>query len=370
MEIVRNLARHKTRTALTLFGIVIGILAVTVMGSITEYFSAMIDNGVRMAGTAITINPQGGIHSLITESDVRRVERVPGVRAVVSVLTASLSGGAQIGAPTSVYGMPPDLAYKVNPAVVRGRWLQRGDTFSAVIGWQVARDRKLEPGSTLTWRNHELTVVGIMQETQTQPDNTIVVPIEVVRHIVEKPNSISFIYALPENEDRVQASALARRIGAAVDTVKVQTLEESLDAVRSQLGLFNAIMLSGAVIAAIVGGLAVINTMIMSVNERTREIGVKKAIGAGDGEIVSELLGEAALLGLLGGLIGLLLGMGLASLLNASTAGAMGGAAMFVVTPRLALTAVGFAVALGAVGGLYPAWSAARLDPVEALREE
>ncbi len=369
MEIVRNLARHKTRTALTLFGIVIGILAVTVMGSITEYFSILIDTGVQMAGTAITINPQGGIHSLITESDVRRVERVPGVRAVVPVLTAGLGGG-QIGLPATVYGMPPDQAYKVNPAVARGRWLQRGDTFSAVVGWTVARDRKLELGSTLTWRQHELTVVGIMQETQTQPDTTVVVPIEIVRHIVEKPNSISFIYALPENEDRAEASALARRIGAAVDTVKVQTLEESLDALRAQFALFNAIMLSGAVIAAIVGGLAVINTMIMSVNERTREIGVKKAIGAGDGEIVTELLGEAALLGLLGGLIGLLLGMGLASLLNASTAGAMGGAAMFQVTPRLALTAVGFAVALGAVGGIFPALTAARLDPVQALREE
>jgi putative ABC transport system permease protein len=155
-----------------------------------------------------------------------------------------------------------------------------------------------------------------------------------------------------------------------VDTVQVQTLEQQLDQIRQSLVVFNVIMLGGAIIAAIVGGLAVINTMVMSVNERTREIGLKKAIGASDGDIVKEFLTEAALIGLIGGLAGLALGTGFANLLNTATAASLGGTEIFDVTPRLALVAVGFATILGTGAGLYPAWNAARLNPVEALREE
>lgn len=371
-EILRNLFRHKGRTLLTVFGIVIGIFAVTVMGSITEYFNVMIDNGIKMAGTAITVSPKGGLHSLITESDLRAIERVPGVKAVVPFVAARLEpgGGVQMGPPPSVVGEPAELAYLVNPAVARGRWLQRGDSYAAVIGSQLARQRNLDVGSTLTWRDHEFTIVGIMVETQTQPDTYVIIPIENARHILQAPNSIAAMYAVPAIDTRPEASALAKRIQAQVDTVKVQTLEEALDQVRQQLAIFNVILLSGAIIAAVVGGLAVINTMIMSVNERTREIGLKKAIGAGDGEIIREFLGEAALLGLIGGILGVLLGLGMTNLLNASTAQAVGGLSIFTVTPRLAGVAIAFAVALGAIGGLYPAWNAARLDPVNALREE
>jgi putative ABC transport system permease protein len=91
-------------------------------------------------------------------------------------------------------------------------------------------------------------------------------------------------------------------------------------------------------------------------------------VGASDREIVFEYLVEAGVIGLLGGVIGLLLGWGLASLLNAATSVALGGTAIFSVTPRLALVALGFALGLGAFAGLYPAWNAARLDPVKALR--
>lgn len=372
MEIVRNLVRHKTRTMLTLFGIVIGILAVTVMGSITEYFNSMIDNAIAMAGTAVTVSAPGGLHSLITESDLREIARVPGVKAVVPVVSVRLEpgGSVQMGPPPSVVGEPPELAHYVNPDVARGRWLSRGDTFAAVVGWQLAKDRKLEIGSTLTWRDHVFTVVGIMRETQTEPDTIVVIPIDVERHILEKPNYIGSAYALPQIETKAEASALARRIQASVDTVKVQTLEESLAATRADLAPFNAILLSGAIIAAIVGGLAVINTMIMNVNERAREIGLKKAIGASDGEIIREFLAEAFLLGMIGGLIGLLLGIGMTSMLNSATAQAVGGVSIFTVTPRLAIVAVGFATVLGGIAGLYPAWNAVRVDPIEALREE
>jgi putative ABC transport system permease protein len=372
LEILRNVLRHKARTGLTVFGIVIGIFAVTVMGSMTEYFNQLIDNGIKLAGTAISVSPKGGLYSVITESDVRRIERVPGIKAVVPMVSARLEpgGSIQFGPPEQVLGEPADLAFYVNPPVTRGRWLQRGDTYEAVIGVKIANKRNLDIGSTLTWREHDFTVVGIMRQTQTTPDTSVVIPIEVERRILKQPNLIAGVLAVPQEPGPAASDALARRIQAEVDTVKVQTLEEELAQIRQGLVVFNVIMLGGAIIAAIVGGLAVINTMIMSVNERTREIGLKKAIGASDGDIVKEFLTEAAVIGLIGGLVGLGLGTGFANLLNSATAESLGGTEIFTVTPRLALIAVGFATILGMGAGLYPAWNAARLNPVEALREE
>lgn len=371
-EIIRNVGRHKARTGLTVFGIVIGIFAVTVMGSMTEYFNQLIDNGIKLAGTAITVSPKGGLYSVITESDMKRIGRVPGVKAVVPLVSARLEpgGSIQFGPPEQVTGEPPDLASLVNPPVTRGRWLQRGDSYEAVIGVKIAKKRNLDIGSTLNWREHDFTVVGIMRQTETVPDTTVVIPIDIERHILKQPSLIAGVYAVPQDPEPVAANALARRIQSEVDTVKVQTLEEQLDQIRQGLVVFNVIMLGGAIVAAVVGGLAVINTMIMSVNERTREIGLKKAIGASDGDIVKEYLTEAALIGLIGGLTGLGLGTGFANLLNSATAASLGGTEIFTVTPRLALVAVGFATILGMAAGVYPAWNAARLNPVVALREE
>ena len=150
--------------------------------------------------------------------------------------------------------------------------------------------------------------------------------------------------------------------------VTAESPERQIADIRQAMAIFQAIVLSGSLLAAIVGGLSVVNTMIMSVRERTREIGLKKAVGASDGAIIGEYLLEAAMIGLLGGIFGILLGFILAQVLNAAFFEALSGASLFLVTPRLVALTMAFAVAIGGVAGLYPAWSASRLDPVQALR--
>jgi putative ABC transport system permease protein len=118
----------------------------------------------------------------------------------------------------------------------------------------------------------------------------------------------------------------------------------------------------------IIGGLSVVNTMFMAVAERVREIELKKAGGATTFNIIGEFLAEATLIGVLGGVIGYGLGTLITILANASTP--PGQSTLFLITPRLTLLAIGFATALGAVAGVLPAWGAARLDPVIALRNE
>ncbi len=370
LEILRNMARRKVRTGLTVFGIVIGIFALTVMGSMTEYFNTLIDNAVKQAGTNIGISPQGGdFQSVLTPNDQKKIERVPGVRYVIPSIFDTLEELQAVNFQVNlVLGVPPDLAQLDLPSatLARGRWLQRGDAYDAVIGSTIAKKKALDLGGTITYRDHDFTVVGILNPTQTSPDTMVVIPLDVMRRLLKSPDLIMGMDVVPE--DSRQVNALARRIQAAVDTVKVTTPEDAINQARQSLAIFNAILLGGSFLAVIVGGLAVVNTMIMSVSERTPEIGLKKAIGASDLDIIQEYLTEATVIGLLGGLIGIALGTALANLLNSSLSQALGGTDIFTVTPRLMLVSILFALFLGAGAGLLPAWNAARLDPVKALR--
>ena len=371
-EILRNMMRRKVRTGLTIFGIVVGIFAVTVMGSMTEYFNVLIANAREGAGESIIVSPKGGIRATLSDADVRRIERVQGVRVAVpqvSTFYESL-GNVSFGPPDQVLGIPPERVADLwtNDDLSAGRWLQRGDTYQMVVGSSIAKKEKLTLGSTLNWRDKDFQIVGLLKETQTAPDGWLIAPMDIVQKAIKRPNLVSQINVVPENS--AQPTALAAQIKDQVTNVKVQTLDEQLDAIEQGLAVFNAILLSSAVLAAIIGGLAVVNTMIMSVSERTPEIGLKKAIGATDGNIVGEFLLEAAVIGLIGGTVGFLLGWAVAAMLNVGAAEALGGSEIFKITPRLAMVAIGFAVLLGVMAGLLPAWNAARLDPVVALREE
>ena len=132
--------------------------------------------------------------------------------------------------------------------------------------------------------------------------------------------------------------------------------------------VFSAVLFGIALLSLAVGGLSTINTMAMSVAERTREIGIKRAIGASRWRIRREIVLESAAIGLISGLLGLIVGASLTYLFNEM--GRASGNILFLLTPQTALLAVGFATGLGALAGFIPAWHASRLDPVAALRYE
>ena len=371
-EVIRNIARRKVRSGLTIFGIVIGTFALTVMGGMTENFSRQIDGAVRIVGNTIDVESKKQINL----TTVRRIERVDGVRAVVRSLGSTLvededeeSPGITFGPPNTVFGIAPqhDTIFFKGVRLQDGRWLERGDTYKTVLGSNIAANKKVGVGDTIIWLKKKLTVVGIMESTQTFPDNFAVVPFETVRRVQRIPlwvvGSIAVIPESPQITEEV-----AKRITKQVPGVTAESPERQIADIRQAMAIFQAIVLSGSLLAAIVGGLSVVNTMIMSVRERTREIGLKKAVGASDGAIVGEYLLEAAMMGLLGGIFGIVLGSILAQVLNAVLFETLSGAALFVITPRLVGLTMTFAVAIGGVAGLYPAWSASRLDPVQALR--
>jgi len=164
------------------------------------------------------------------------------------------------------------------------------------------------------------------------------------------------------------ADAVAKAIEAAVPNSATLTGAQFNEVIGSSTAIFNAIIVGVAAISLVVGGLSVINTMAMSVAERTREIGIRRAIGGSRRRIVRELVLEAGMIGLIGGLLGLVLGALVVVLAN--NAGRASGTVLFDLTPWTAVFAVGFSTILGMLAGIVPAWSAARLDPVTALRYE
>ncbi len=220
--------------------------------------------------------------------------------------------------------------------------------------------------------------MGILQPTLSAPDTTAMVPLAAAQELFLETLPPQLGSALDPRTMATQivvyveggsdAAALGDRIEAEVEQVTAMTSADFDQQVGSTTLIFNAIIIGVAVISLVVGGLSVINTMAMSVSERTREIGIKRAIGGSRHRIIRDLVAEAALIGLIGGVIGLALGAVVVTLAN--EVGRSSGTILFDLTLATALFAVAFSTILGMVAGIVPAWNAARLDPVAALRYE
>jgi putative ABC transport system permease protein len=259
-----------------------------------------------------------------------------------------------------------------------GRALRAGDRGVVVLGCDMAEKLGGTVGGTVKVRGKVFTVVGIADRTLTAPDQCVTMSLRdaqklymkdlpaAVRGQVDETDLCTSIAVYPEAG--VDPEKLAKTVDHKIDGIKASGPNAFKDSVGASMQMFNGIIFSVALIALIVGGMSVVNTMTMAVAERTREIGIRKAIGASSFAVVRQFVAESGVIGLVGGLSGLALGAAAAAALNAG--GAAEGTQLFLVTSRLALGALTFAIFLGVTSGLYPAYSAARLSPVRALRYE
>lgn len=395
-EILRNLLRRKVRSGLTISGIVIGIFALTTMGSLAEHFNSLLNTGVQYAGSAIGVSaPQEQQGALLPLSKQSEIARVPGVAAVYPSYQVQAQPGSQgvsLGAPllitnqqrgVSAYGMPAmNLATGHDlDAGERGQ-IVMGPLMAAQLGKRVGdvvrlpqRPKDARPGFV----NHPFQVVGVLQKTGSATDNFGQVSDADSRMLLADTLSPQVRQAIDINAVAQGFNAYAAKGTSLAEMDKIaQRIEDSVPGVQTQKpsvavanfksagNTFTSIFTGAALLALLIGGLSVVNTMIMAVSERVREIGLKKALGAHTGRIMFEYLLEAAVIGAIGGLVGYGIGLGLTSLIDAM--GASSSFDIFLVTPRLTAIAIGFAVAMSTVAGILPAFRAARLDPVVALR--
>jgi putative ABC transport system permease protein len=390
MRVLRELGRRRLRTTLTVLGITIGIWALVVFSSMANKINGFVDSGAAFYVGKIIVSDAsaGGIGVGVVPIDLGVVDDIRSIAGVAAV-------DPQVQVPFgevefSAFGMPKLITGRVAgadrgldrsiPDLAQGRLLTPADEGSKVVvlGSDLARELAAGVGQPIVLRGVTFEVVGILQPTLASPDTTAMVPLAAAQQLFVEtlppslraaldPASLSSqILVYPAvGADEI---ALSERIDALPAKLSTMTSADFEQQVGSTTLIFNAIIIGVAVISLVVGGLSVINTMAMSVTERTREIGIKRAIGGSRRRIIGELVAEAGLIGVIGGVLGLLLG-GIVVVV-ANEAGRASGTILFELTVGTAVFAVAFSTILGMVAGIVPAWSAARLDPVQALRYE
>ncbi len=399
IEIFRNIARRKLRSFLTISGIVIGVLALTTMGALAENFNALLDGGVLYYGSSVQVGPPDGESaSLLPLSKIDEIKQVDGVAAAFRTYGFSAKPGTvsvvSFGVPdTIVAGDPAESSWSsLKTTFAEGHQLDAITTGGVVLGSTISKEFNKKVGDTIDlpvkpadakpdFVNHTFTVVGILNPTRTAPDTFAYIntadgqtllkdslPIAIRDQIdVTKITQGIDVYGKPGTSIS-ELDKIADRINAQVTGVKAIKTSVLVNGFKSGGAIFTSITTAAALLALIIGGLSVVNTMFMAVAERVREIGLKKAVGATTRHIMGEFLLEAVVIGALGGLIGYGLGVLITVIANALTP--PGQSTLFLITLPLTILALGFATALGALAGILPAWRAARLDPVTALRNQ
>ena len=380
---------RKFRFALNLIGILIGCAAVTGLVSITQGLSDSVSGQLQIFGPQNIMIIPGGVSatsfgsSALTYKDLNTILMVPNVEAATPIISnkvvsytvkGKLHGG-------SVYGITDEFQQLNNSFEVEdGRGFTRSDSGVIVIGaniaWPSSEDAPiLHVGDRVTLHTRvgdtektlTVRILGILKKEGStfgvNLDDAIVMPLRDAQQFFETGNQFSFIMARATSLDTVSAAAAAikAKLGKGYNAVTYESAKATLDQV---LGSIQAVLGGIAAISLVVAGIGIINTMTISVMERTREIGVLKAIGSKSYDVMLMFISEAVLTGLIGGILGVLLGFSLSGLIGT----------VIGISPVPSLTngtlVVGFAVITTTLSGLYPAWRASNLNPVEALRSE
>lgn len=391
---LRSLASNRARTALTALGTIIGVASVICVLAVGEGASADVSSRIRSLGTnLLTIRPGAGGHGPVrtgsveslTLADAEAIARLDGVVGVAP----EVGGSAQIRYRTEnvsaqVLGVTETYLGIKSLEVSSGLGIDALDQLErrriAVLGANVAEDLfgTANPvGARIQIRGITFRAVGVLEEKGdagfTSPDDMVLVPLSTHQGVLFGQDHLSSIGVQVEAEDltdAVQARVeellrLRHRLRADQDDdFHVRSQTEMLATMGAVTGTLTALLAAVALVSLVVGGIGIMNIMLATVRERTREIGVRMAVGARRRDILLQFLAEATMVSLLAGMIGVALGV------SASFAIATFGSWPVVIPLHGVALALGVSIAVGVIFGVGPARSASRLDPVEALRQE
>ncbi len=364
----RNLARTRLRSGLAALGILIGVFAVATLGVFGTVLELSATNELGGIGNQVIVSPNAdsGLETL-SSRDVQAVERIADGRGAVVplktdgvvVTSGSDSSFAQL------YGMSRPRALFEAEAGTLPETHRQG----AIVGREVAARLNLQVGSVLEIESNRYRVVAILAESDSispiRPDNAVILPPEV---FVQSTFDQVVVQADSGTDAQAVASEVEARLNARERRVSVFELGSVLERINEFFALLNGFLIGLAAVSLVVAGVSIFNVMLMSVNERRAEIGVLRAVGVHRREVLSMLVVEAGLLGVVGGSLGViasaLVTLGLWAFVDQI-------ALNVILVPRNGLILLGafaFGVLVSLVSGAYPAWKAASERPVDALR--
>ncbi|MAG20459.1 ABC transporter permease [archaeon] len=394
----KNLRARKLRSWLTMLGIFIGIAAVVSLISLGQGLQDYIAEEFEQLGSdkiiiqPKTLGPPGSATSeslILTSKDLDIVKDVRGVKWAVGFLVKQ--GQATFRDELGI-GFASGSSYKDEKflneldffKIIEGRQLKKGDKFKVVVGYNHAYDdiweKPVKIGNTIQIENQDFKVIGIVEKIGNPIDDAILhIPKETLRELLDVKDEESQILVRTEkgfNPEEVADSIerkLRRSRGEKEDqeTFNVQTSSELLNSFQTIFAVVQGILVGIAAISLLVGGVGIMNTMYTAVLERTKEIGIMKAIGAKNSDVLLLFLLESGILGLVGGIIGVFIGIGLSKTVEIIAAQALGSPLIQASFPiSLLIGALAFSFITGSLSGVFPAIQASKLKPVDALRHE
>lgn len=360
----RNIVRRKVRSILTVSGVAIGVAAVVSLVAMGDGYFAQLNSMLSRGGADLAVR-----QAKAADMSLSAVDEDVG-RGIASMPEVEHVSGLVLGIASSpdnpylvIYGYDPKEYAIRNFKIVEGERLAANR--QAILGKGAAKNLKVGVGESFKVFSTSFKVVGIYETGVPFEDGGMVITLKDAQALFKKPRQVSFYEVKLRSPDRADAvkQKIESRYPEAFAAKSAEFSESSQD-----VQIMRSMTWGLSMIAVLVGGIGVMNTMVMSVFERTREIGVLRAVGWRRRRIILMVLQESLLLSAIGGLAGIAIGIGLIELV--ATLPGIGSLMAGVISPGLFVQAMVVALTLGTVGGLYPAWRASRLSPMEALRYE
>lgn len=386
---VRSLRQQKSRTALTLLGIVIGVAVIVAMVSIGVGMQVTIDQRLeKIGGDKISVFPAGlsfGFgppqdYTPFSQRELDAVEQLPGVKSITGRLLRSAAiefrGEKR---ETTVSGIASLEIFGKIYTIQEGRYFRIDESDVVNVGYRFTKDffgdKVVKTGDVIKINGKNFRVIGIYNELGTRADDTAVfMPMKDAQSLFGAESEITAFSVAAEDEKRIptlvaQIEDLLEKMRGAKD-FEVAPAEQLARRIGSIITIITFVLGGIASVSLLVGGVIIMNTMLMSVMERTREIGVMKATGATSRHVLQLFLAESGMIGLAGGLMGVGFGVILSKIVEVIGRIYIGGRFVTVITPEMIAGALLFSLLVGGLSGAYPAYKAAKLDPVVALRYE
>lgn len=390
--ILKNPFRNKTRGALAIVGIAIGIMVIVALGMVTGGLKESTTSTLKAGAAEINVM-QTGSSSMgsgrVNESRVTELQNISGVKETAGLLratntstsgssvgtssTGTASGSASMGSGgpnsfggLSVTGMDPGKLSLAGIENVTGSLYSATSENQVIIGKTVSTNLNKSVGDTVNLFGKDFTITGIFETGNFMTDAGVFMSLTTLQNLTSNKNTVSTI-AVKINQD-ANTTEVSKSIETSYPNELSTTSAEAIASrMNNALSTIDAATWAISLLAIIIGGVGVINTMIMSVFERTREIGVLKAVGWKERRILGMILGESVVLTLIAAVVGTIVAVvGVVVLLSLS----FGGTIEPSFAPEIFLEAFVVAFVVGIIGGLYPAYRASRLSPTEALRYE